>query len=146
MFTIGPVHNSLRADSTGLPKSKQNSIEFSIFHSTQFDFNSILVKQSSLQSGYVHTGTHISVPSSFQFLECKNRLFTQEWNHCVSVFVSVHTRTLSFRSTVVSSVLSPFLATTVPMREFRAKTHRSIFGPDLYLVTCSHGTERNECV
>ena len=49
-----------------------------------------------------------SVPSSFQFLERKNRLFTRERNDCVSVFVSVHTGTQSFRFRVFSSVLAIF--------------------------------------
>ena len=49
-----------------------------------------------------------SVPSSFQFLEHKNGLFTRERNDCVSVFVSVHTGTQSFRSTGVSLVLASF--------------------------------------
>ena len=34
-----------------------------------------------------------SVPSSFQFLERKKKLFTRERNDCVSVFISVHTGT-----------------------------------------------------
>ena len=49
-----------------------------------------------------------SVPSSFQFLERKNRLFTRERNDCISVFVSVHTGTQSFRSTVFPLVLASF--------------------------------------
>ena len=49
-----------------------------------------------------------SVSSSFQFLERKKRLFTRERNDCVSVFVSVHTGTQSFRSTVFSLVLAIF--------------------------------------
>ena len=49
-----------------------------------------------------------SVPSSFQFLECKKRLFTWERNDCISVFVSVHMGTQSFRSTVFSLVLAIF--------------------------------------
>ena len=56
-------------------------------------------------SGYVWTGPKApftrernrSVPSSFQFLERKNRPFTRERNDCVSVFASVHTGTQSFR-------------------------------------------------
>ena len=41
-----------------------------------------------------------SVPSSFQFLERKSRLFTRERNDCVSLFVSVQTGTQSFRSVI----------------------------------------------
>ena len=40
--------------------------------------------------------------SSFQFLQCKNRLLTPEQNDCASVSVSVNTGTQFFRSTDVS--------------------------------------------
>ena len=67
-----------------------------------------------------------SIPSSVQFLERKNGLFTRERNDCVLVFVSVHTGTLSFRSTVFSAVqnhwsLPFFLAATTSSHAPRAK-------------------------
>ena len=73
-----------------------------------------------------------SVPSPFQFLERKNRLFTRERNDCVSVFVSVHTGTQSFRSTVF--LFSPcqfFQQQLHPRMRLGQKSYRSVFWTSL---------------
>ena len=53
------------------------------------------------------------------FWNAKSRLFTQEWNNRILVFVSVHTGTQSFLSTVFS--LPFFPATTTFTHALRAK-------------------------
>ena len=58
---------------------------------------------------------------SFQFLERKTRMFTQERNDCISVFVSIHTGTQSFCSTVLSLALAIFPARTTSTHALRAK-------------------------
>ena len=88
-----------------------------------------------------------SVPSSFQFMERKNRLFTQERNDCVSVFVSVHTGTQSFRSTVFSLVLASFSSNNTSTHAFRAKILSFRFLDQSCTSLPVHtGTERNDCV
>ena len=84
-----------------------------------------------------------SVPSSFQFLERKNRLFTRERNDCVSVFVPVHTGTQSFRSTVF--LFSPcqfFQQQLHPCMRLGQKSYRSVFWTSL-APHCLFTRERN---
>ena len=88
-----------------------------------------------------------SVPSSFQFLERKKRLFTRERNNCVSVFVSVHTGTQSFRSTVFSLVLAIFSRKTISTHALRAKILSLRFlDQSCTLLPVHTGMERNDCV
>ena len=87
-----------------------------------------------------------SVPSLFQFLERKNRLFTRERNDCVSVFVSVCTETQSFRSEVCS--LAPyhcFKQQQHPRMRLGQKCYRSIFWISI-TPHCLFTRERNRTI
>ena len=85
-----------------------------------------------------------SVPSSFQFLERKSRLFTLERNDSISFFISVHTGMESFRSTVFSSILVIFQATTTSTHVLRAKLITSRFWTSLppHCLFTWYGTKR----
>ena len=74
------------------------------------------------------------------FWKAKDRLFIQEWNDCISVFVSVHTGTQTFLSTVFS--LPFFTATTTSTHALRAKILSfhlwTSLAPQVHLIACSH--------
>ena len=85
-----------------------------------------------------------SVPSSFQFLERKNRLFTRERNNCVSVLVSVPFHSFFFSPCHFSQ------QQLLPRMRLGKNLFKivSFFGPVLHLIAYSHGngTERNDCI
>ena len=80
-----------------------------------------------------------SVPSSFQFPERKDRLFTRERNDCVSVFACV---TEECNRSVPQSFFSPCHFSNnncIYACAFGKNLIVPFFGPVLHLIACSHG-------